>query len=660
VSFDVVENVIPVLSFNADAGEVDVVSVSGPTEDTLQIQVGGGDSIELTGDTADNSAFVLSQSQSANDTLTVFSFNLGDLDDVFTVTSLPTFRTEFGFPAQTIVVDGGNGNDILDASPLTTFGVQLFGGNGDDQLTGGSGDDVLAGGGGTDIIDGGLGSDTNSFADITTGVTATITEDGSGTAEYGQVSEIFVGIENLEGSDNDDVLTGNDSDNAINGRQGNDIITGLGGDDFLFGGEAIENGFTLSVLDQPLASLTTQQSPTDLVLAASNDELFLSVAYQIGGQLLLQSDSTENGVRTLTLSASLGESQVPNIESDFAGTGNASVIITVAGEDVSYSVDLSVSDILASTVAWSALSDVDGDGISGITINDTSAGTDGPVIVDVVQDAGGGPFGNVLTGSEFDTGDGNVFVETFVANNNTINGGAGNDEILGGAGDDIIDGGDGDDLIQASTGDDILNGGAGNDSIYGFDGDDIINGGDGDDVLNGGFGNDSLDGGAGSDTNSFTSFPTSVTAEIDADGTGIATSGTQSESFVGIENLTGSENDDTLIGNDLANVIDGGLGNDSIFGLGGDDIIFSGPQQVGIVVSTPTTTELTTLEPLGELTAEEFVEEAIAGNLYVNIYTNDFPNGEIRGQFVLETDTDRDLKAFYLRIYYLFSASVPS
>ena len=237
------------------------------------------------------------------------------------------------------------------------------------------------------------------------------------------MSETFVGIENLEGSDNDDVLTGNDSDNGINGRQGNDIITGLGGDDFLFGGEAIENGFTLSVLDQPLASLTTQQSPTDLVLAASNDELFLSVADQIGGQLLLQSDSTENGVRTLTLSASLGVSQVPNIESDFAGTGNASVIITVAGEDVSYSADLSVSDILAFTVAWSALSDVDGDGISGITINDTSAGTDGPVIVDVVQDAGGDPFGNVsgnvLFGSEFDTGDGNVFVETFVANNNT-------------------------------------------------------------------------------------------------------------------------------------------------------------------------------------------------------------------------------------------------
>ena len=51
---------------------------------------------------------------------------------------------------------------------------------------------------------------------------------------------------------------------------------------------------------------------------------------------------------------------------------------------------------------------------------------------------------------------------------------------------------------------------------------------------------------------------------------------------------------------------------------------------------------LTTLEPLGELTAEEFVEEAIAGNLYVNIYTNDFPNGEIRGQFVLETDRERD------------------
>jgi len=38
------------LTFQADAGEVDVVSVSSPTADTLQIQVAGGDEIALGGD----------------------------------------------------------------------------------------------------------------------------------------------------------------------------------------------------------------------------------------------------------------------------------------------------------------------------------------------------------------------------------------------------------------------------------------------------------------------------------------------------------------------------------------------------------------------------------------------------------------------------------
>ena len=79
------------LTFQADAGEVDVVSVSSPTADTLQIQVAGGDEIALGGDAVGNAAFTLSQTSTVNDTLQIdttsaaiseFVANLGDLDDL--------------------------------------------------------------------------------------------------------------------------------------------------------------------------------------------------------------------------------------------------------------------------------------------------------------------------------------------------------------------------------------------------------------------------------------------------------------------------------------------------------------------------------------------------------------------------------------------------
>ena len=67
----------------------------------------------------------------------------------------------------------------------------------------------------------------------------------------------------------------------------------------------------------------------------------------------------------------------------------------------------------------------------------------------------------------------------------------GNDTLAGLGGDDRIDGGDGDDSINGGDGQDVLTGG---------DGQDTIDGGNGSDVLIGGVGNDYLRGGAQADT----------------------------------------------------------------------------------------------------------------------------------------------------------------
>ena len=57
--------------FVADDGEADIVTVSAPTLDSLQIQVGAGDSIVLDGDAATDPNLTLSQTVVADDTLTI-------------------------------------------------------------------------------------------------------------------------------------------------------------------------------------------------------------------------------------------------------------------------------------------------------------------------------------------------------------------------------------------------------------------------------------------------------------------------------------------------------------------------------------------------------------------------------------------------------------
>ena len=146
------------VSFVADDGQADIVTLSAPTPDSVQILVGAGDSIVLGEEAATNPNLVLSQTVVANDTLTIdtsnflvgLQFDLGDLDDVLTVSSSP----ELGG----LMVDGGSGDDTIDASGLSRQST-LTGGAGDDQLTGGAFNDTLLGEDGNDVLTGGGGED---------------------------------------------------------------------------------------------------------------------------------------------------------------------------------------------------------------------------------------------------------------------------------------------------------------------------------------------------------------------------------------------------------------------------------------------------------------------------------------------------------------------
>ncbi|WP_157969676.1 beta strand repeat-containing protein, partial [Pseudomonas huaxiensis] len=139
----------------------------------------------------------------------------------------------------------------------------------------------------------------------------------------------------------------------------------------------------------------------------------------------------------------------------------------------------------------------------------------------------------------------------------TLTGTANADTLLGGSGNDTLNGGDGND---------VLVGGAGNDSLYG---------GNGNDLLIGGLGNDLLDGGAGIDTASYASATSAVTVNLSLAGQQ-NTIGAGLDTLVSIENLIGSDYNDTLTGDAGANRLEGGLGNDTLNGGGGDDVLIGG------------------------------------------------------------------------------------
>jgi len=133
----------------------------------------------------------------------------------------------------------------------------------------------------------------------------------------------------------------------------------------------------------------------------------------------------------------------------------------------------------------------------------------------------------------------------------------------------------GDDVLVAGTGNNILNGGDGNDVLTAGSGNNELHGGAGNDLLFSGPGNDLLDGGTGIDTVSYAHATAGVTVDLSL-LTAQNTLGAGTDTLTGIENLVGSNFNDTLTGDNNNNVINGGLGNDVLNGGGGDDILIGG------------------------------------------------------------------------------------
>lgn len=169
---------------------------------------------------------------------------------------------QMSIPRQDVPAVNFTGSDAGERALGSQFDDVMRGKGGNDQLFGDRGNDLLIGGKGADVLDGGIGTDTASYEDAEAGVTANLAKSSDNKGDA--AGDTYSSIENLKGSDFDDVLTGDSGDNEINGGKGNDRLNGGGGKDKLTGGD----GADVFVVDKGDVTITDFNPLVDKLASA--------------------------------------------------------------------------------------------------------------------------------------------------------------------------------------------------------------------------------------------------------------------------------------------------------------------------------------------------------------------------------------------------------
>lgn len=479
------------------------------------------------------------------------------------------------------VLSGGNDNDTIygDSAPiLSNTEVEVSSDqsveyirNVDNDATLATiygGNDILSGGAGDDYINGGSGWDTVDYSASNAKVSVNL---NTNTAIGEGIDQLF-NIENIIGSSSTfgDTLTGNSLVNTITGSGGGDTLSGLGGNDTLDGkngSDWVDYSYSSGVV----VNLATESG----VVSGGDTDKLISIENVIGSN---QND-TMTGVQ---------------------GTVN-----TLLGRDGN---DLFYGYLDGDTIDGGSGSDTVDYGNITSKVNITLGGSNSDKLVEIE---------NIFASSNDDTLVGD-------ANNNILDGRSGNDTLNGGSGADTLYGGDGADTLIGGSGADTLYGGNGQDmadysssgSITvnlatgtiadGFGGTDVVDsieivkgsslqdvmtGSNAADTLIGSGGNDTFFAGGGNDTYYGGDF--GVVGSTEKDRVDYSVSGADNifadlstnsvylrdgsnatlstDTLYNIEEVYGTDGNDTMKGGTGSNTIYGGDGNDTLTGnLDGD------------------------------------------------------------------------------------------
>lgn len=283
--------------------------------------------------------------------------------------------------------------------------------------------------GGTSVI---LGGQTAASTTITA-------EEGDFTKSNTDLFNIsFSLLNDINGSNNNDVLSGTASDDLILGKDGDDLLFGEGGDDTIEGGKGKD-------------TLLGGKGHDELLGGSEEDHLFGNEG----------NDVLKGGGDNDTLSGGLDHDRLYGQKGDdrlYGGEGN-DFLLGGEGEDL-------------------LVGNQGNDYLSGGDQNDLLIGGVGK------DHLFGGNHADSLYGGE---------------GNDHLMGQNGNDILSGGSGSDLLDGGKDNDTLFGNSGNDELYGNDGDDMLFGGSGIDTLSGGKGNDILNGGSGFDLLEGGMGDD-----------------------------------------------------------------------------------------------------------------------------------------------------------------
>jgi Ca2+-binding RTX toxin-like protein len=460
-----------------------------------------------------------------------------------------------------VALGGGDDTLTLDDSTyaLTPIALTLVNGEGgNDTLVTGQGNDIVLGGAGNDRIGAGAGDD------------SIIGELGDDTELGGP------GVDQVLGGPGNDQLFGEDGADQVGGEAGNDTIDGGAGDDDASGGEG--------------ADVVSGGDGADRLEAPDGADIAADPAAALGA------DTVDGGPGDDRIGAGPeADPRSPDVLG--GGTGRDTVEYALRSSPVLVSLDGAANDGAAGegdNVEPDVEDVVGGSGSDEITGSGASNGIDGGAGNDTVSGLGGDDtLQGGVNSSGSDTllgGDGSDALDGD-AGDDFLDGGAGTDRLAGAGGTDTLVGGSGVDNLIGGPGIDRLEGGDGDDTLFGgdpnlvgADGGDHLDGGAGKDALLGGPGDDTLDGGLGPDTIAGEEGRDEVTYENRSGSVTVTFNGKPDDGERGegdnvasdVEDVVGGTTGDTLAGDERANSLDAGPGDDDVDGGAGQDTLTAG------------------------------------------------------------------------------------